>query len=92
MLKVVVERETMVKAIDYHARDKAGLTPVIGDDDDLCDWAAWLLAEVSSYDAETLTGAGLVVAGDGDGVVIGVQAGKVGADVLDAVRNHINID
>jgi hypothetical protein len=89
MLKVKVMRETMVKAIEYHALDKAGLTPVIGDDDDLCDWAAWLLAEVSNYDAETLDGAGLLVTAEGGDVVVSIQRGKVGDDVLDAVSTQI---
>jgi hypothetical protein len=89
MLKVKVDRETMVKAIDWHAQDKEGLTPVIADDDDLCDWARWLLAAVSSYDAEQLDDAGLLVTAEVADVVIAIKGDKVGYDVLDAVSTHI---
>lgn len=92
MLKVKVTKTTLTKAIEYHAFEGHGLTPVLDDDADVCDWARWVLADVMGCEAAELDAAGLVVAVDGDGVVIGVQAGKVGADVLDAVRNHINID
>jgi hypothetical protein len=76
MLKVKVDRETMVKAIEWHARDKEGLTPVIADDGDLCDWARWVLATVSSYDAEQLDGAGLLVTFAGDAITIGAPAAE----------------
>ena len=89
MLKVKVDRETMVKAIEWHARDKEGLTPVIADDGDLCDWARWVLATLSNYGAEQLDGAGLLVTAEIADVVIAIKGDKVGYDVLDAVSTHV---
>ncbi len=42
MLKVKVTRETMVKAIEYHAFEGYSLTPVLDDDADVSDWARWV--------------------------------------------------
>ena len=92
MLKVKVPRQTMVKAIEYHAFEGYGLTPVIGDDADVGDWARWVLSNVISCDAVKLDAAGLGVTVHGDDVVIGVQAVAMGAEVLDAVRQHILIE
>lgn len=91
MLKVKVTRETMVKAIEYHAIEGYGLTPVVDDDADVCDWARWVLADVMGYEAAELDAAGLSATVNGADVVIGVQAGKAGDDVLDAVHRHILI-
>jgi len=87
MLKVKVDRETMVKAIDWHAQDGHGLTPVVDDDADVRDWALWLLADVTGYQSEELDAVTVTVADDT--VTIGAPAGKLGDDVIDAVRRHI---
>lgn len=89
MLKVKVMRETMVKAIEYHAFEGYSLTPVLDDDADVCDWARWVLGDVMECEAAELDAAGLSVAVHGDAVVIGVQPGKTGAAVLDAVQRHV---
>jgi len=89
MLKVKVDRETMVKAIDWYAKDNHALTAVIEDDEDLRDWARWVLTEVSSYQPEELTAAGLVLSVDDAGVTVAIQSGKVGDDVLEAISMRI---
>ena len=91
MLKVKVTRETMVKAIEYHAFEGYSLSPVLDDDADVCDWARWVLGDVIPCDAVKLDAAGLVVTVNGADVVIGVQAVALGAEVLDAVRRHLLI-
>lgn len=87
MLKVKVDRETMVQAIDWHANDRRGLTPVVDDDDDVRDWTLWLLADVTGYQSEELDEVTVTVASDA--VTIGAPAGTLGNDVLGAVRQYI---
>ena len=89
MLMVKIERETMAKAIDWYAKDNHGLDAVIADDEDLRDWSRWVLTEVSSYQPEELTAAGLDIAISDAGVLIAVQDGKIGADLLSAISLHI---
>lgn len=50
MLKISIDRETMRKAIDWHAREGKGLTPVIESDEDLVDWTHYILATLTGYD------------------------------------------
>lgn len=88
MLRVKIDRGTMIQAIDWYAKENHGLTAVIGDDDDLRDWSRWVLTEVSSYQPEELEAAGLDIA-VADSVIVSVQTGKIGDDLLDAISLHI---
>jgi hypothetical protein len=77
----------MVKAVDWHANEGHGLTPVVDDDADVKDWALWLLADVTGYQSEELDAVTVTVADDA--ITIGAPAGKLGDDVLAAVWRHI---
>lgn len=85
MLKVKIDRETMRKAIEWHAKEGKGLTPVIDDDEDLVDWTHYIISEQAGFhpneDPAPLHVA--VVAPGGDLIISGSK------EIFDAVEHYI---
>ncbi len=93
MLKVSIDRETMLKAIDWHARERKGLTPIIEGDDDLLDWTRYILVALTSYEHDEETTPLLVELRSGEpsqenpsGQSL-VIAGN--AEILDAIASYV---
>jgi len=81
MLKLRMDRDICETAILYHLTENRGLTPVLETDADLIEWTVWSIRDLAGMldDSEAL-----LVAIDGDGVVIGGDT-----LVIDAVRQYM---
>lgn len=70
-MKTKIERDAAQKAVEYHAEDHEGLTPVIENDADLQEWLTYILREVGGLEDErpvtvTVREDGVVIEGDGE--------------------------
>lgn len=70
-MKTKIARNVAEKAVEYHAEDHEGLTPVIENDADLQEWLTYLLREVGGLEDErpvtvTVNEAGVIIEGDGE--------------------------
>lgn len=83
-MKIRLNRDELLKAIDYHAADGFGVEPVLTDDTDLTEWTRYLLGKWTGYEDGELDGAGFGLAFDGEGVVL---AGNV--EIVEAVRSYV---
>jgi hypothetical protein len=87
MLRVKLDRETVVKAVEYHARDNKGVEPVIGDDDELCEWLEYALRDVGGLGdgtAESDLSLSVEAIDGGAWFVVGGNE-----EVIDAIRHYI---
>lgn len=80
-MKIRLNRDELLKAIDYHATEGYGLQPVVESDADVTDWTRYLLGK---WIGTGIDGDGFGLAFDGEGVVL---AGD--ARVIEAVRESI---
>lgn len=70
-MKTKIDRDVAQKAVEYHAEDAEGLTPVIENDADLQEWLTYILREVGGLEDErpvavTVGTDGVVIEGDGE--------------------------
>ena len=70
-MKTRIDRQVAQKAVEYHAEDGEGLTPVIETDADLAEWLTYVLRQVGGFDEDYAIGVeiredGVIIAGDGE--------------------------
>lgn len=70
-MKTRIARDVAQKAVEYHAEDNEGLTPVIENDADLQEWLTYVLRQVGGFDEDYQIGVeiredGIVIEGDGE--------------------------
>lgn len=70
-MKTRITRDVAQKAVEYHAEDNEGLTPVIETDADLQEWLTYVLRQVGGFDDDYQIGVeiredGIVIEGDGE--------------------------
>lgn len=85
MLRVKIDRETVVKAVEYHAQENKGLDPVIEGDRDLADWLEYVLRDVGGLGDGTAESDPPIIVEVRDGAFI--VGGSV--EVMDTVRQYV---
>lgn len=70
-MKTMIARNVAEQAVQYHAEDSEGLTPVIENDADLVEWMTYILRQVGGFDDEypitvEIRPEGVLVEGDGE--------------------------
>lgn len=84
-MKIKMSKETLRDAVKYHATEELGLHPVIESNEDLAEWAGYVMAKLTGYGDE-LKSAGFAVEFPTDPELVIVQGNQ---DVIEAVRFYL---